>query len=184
SISPSAPVWGELVSVQCTLTPRLDGAVVQWMLNSYPLGPNTPGVTNLNEGRLTAKAADKLAGTWTCSVHKSKNVWKASVELSVKVVMSKKKGSMMLSCQLSDSSEVTDYEWVHVSYDINGTESVGPILRGQTVSVKESGGEWMCRYIGKNGVLGNVTTQVNFMGKTWVHNKHFLHMETEFISTR
>ncbi|MED6252129.1 hypothetical protein ATANTOWER_007367 [Ataeniobius toweri] len=259
SISPSAPMWGELVSAQCTLTPRLDGAVVQWMLNSYPLGPNTAGVTNLNEGRLTAKAADKLAGTWTCSVHKSKNVWKASVELSVKgiiqppkddtklyaalgspftmpcvfspgfsptrtlveklnrripqvfnnrsasssswdksiiiqevvpenegkytctgitkgqrltrtmhlvvakIVMSKKKGSMMLSCQLSDSSEVTDYEWVHVSYDINGTESVGPILRGQTVSVKESGGEWMCRYIGKNGVLGNVTTQVHFM---------------------
>lgn len=87
----------------------------------------------------------------------------------------------MLSCQLSDPSEVTDYEWVHVSYDINGTESVGPVQEGQTIPVKEDFGEWTCRYLGENGLLGNVTTQVHLMGKT--HNKYELHMEAGFIST-
>lgn len=259
SVSPAAPVWGEVVSFQCTVTPSLENAVVQWMLNSSPVVPESPVVTHSSGSVLKALATDKLAGTWTCFIHKSKNVWKASVELSVrgivqpprdeikfyaalgssfimpcvfsaqlvpiqplvekldsriphvfsnrsisssnwdksiiiqevvpenegkyrcggtingtrltrtmqlvvaKIVKSKKKGSMMLSCHLSDSSEVTKYEWVNVNYDINGTKSVGPILYGQTVSVTENLGEWTCRYFGKNGLLGNVTTQIHLM---------------------
>ncbi|KAM4735231.1 protein sidekick homolog [Anableps anableps] len=81
-----------------------------------------------------------------------------------KIVKSKMKESTMLSCQLSDSSEVTKYEWVHVSYDINGTELVGAIQYGQTISVKENFGEWTCRYFGLDGLLGNVTLQVHLIG--------------------
>uniref|UniRef100_M4AAD7 Lymphocyte activation gene 3 protein-like n=1 Tax=Xiphophorus maculatus TaxID=8083 RepID=M4AAD7_XIPMA len=222
------------------------------------LEPYAPKTRTLSGRAVDVQASDKLAGTWTCSVHRSSNVWSASVELSVtgiiqppkqdtklyaalgssftmpcvfspslspkavlvekldsgfqifnnrsasssswdksiviqevvpenegryrcggtiqerrlsqtmqlvvaKIVKSKKKGTTMLSCQLSDPSEVTDYQWVHVSYDINGTESVGPVQYGQTVPVKEDLGEWTCRYLGTNGLLGNVTTQVHVM---------------------
>uniref|UniRef100_A0A8C6KI22 Ig-like domain-containing protein n=1 Tax=Nothobranchius furzeri TaxID=105023 RepID=A0A8C6KI22_NOTFU len=72
---------------------------------------------------------------------------------------SKKKGSVGLTCQLSDASEVTKYEWVHATYDLNGTKSDGPILKEQTI-YPEHGGEWTCQYYGKEGFLGNVTTQV------------------------
>ncbi|XP_032414089.1 lymphocyte activation gene 3 protein [Xiphophorus hellerii] len=255
SVFPSTPMWGDDVSVRCSVTPWPEGAVVYWTLNSQPYAPKT----RTSSGRaVDVQASDKLAGTWTCSVHRSSNVWSASVELSVtgiiqppkqdtklyaalgssftmpcvfspslspkavlvekldsgfqifnnrsasssswdksiviqevvpenegryrcggtiqerrlsqtmqlvvaKIVKSKKKGTTMLSCQLSDPSEVTDYQWVHVSYDINGTESVGPVQYGQTVPVKEDFGEWTCRFLGTSGLLGNVTTQVHLM---------------------
>ncbi|KAF7226956.1 transcript variant X4 [Nothobranchius furzeri] len=76
-----------------------------------------------------------------------------------KIIQSKKKGSVGLTCQLSDASEVTKYEWVHATYDLNGTKSDGPILKEQTI-YPEHGGEWTCQYYGKEGFLGNVTTQV------------------------
>ncbi|XP_005798905.1 lymphocyte activation gene 3 protein-like [Xiphophorus maculatus] len=255
SVFPSTPMWGDDVSVRCSVTPWPENAVVYWTLNNQPYAPKT---RTLSGRAVDVQASDKLAGTWTCSVHRSSNVWSASVELSVtgiiqppkqdtklyaalgssftmpcvfspslspkavlvekldsgfqifnnrsasssswdksiviqevvpenegryrcggtiqerrlsqtmqlvvaKIVKSKKKGTTMLSCQLSDPSEVTDYQWVHVSYDINGTESVGPVQYGQTVPVKEDLGEWTCRYLGTNGLLGNVTTQVHVM---------------------
>ncbi|XP_014901632.1 lymphocyte activation gene 3 protein [Poecilia latipinna] len=260
SVSPSTPMWGDNVSLRCSVTPWPENAVVYWMLNRQPSTSKTGRVVEVQEtGRVVeVQASDELAGTWTCFVHKSSNIWKASVELSVagiiqpakqdtklyaalgssftmpcifspnlspkaalvekldsgfqifnnrsasssswdksiviqevvpenegryrcggtverrrlsqtmqlvvaKIVKSKKKGTTMLSCQLSDPSEVTSYEWVHVSYDINGTELVEPVQYGQTVPVKEDFGEWTCRYFGTNGLLGNVTTQVHLM---------------------
>ncbi|KAM9353491.1 lymphocyte activation gene 3 protein [Symphorus nematophorus] len=83
-------------------------------------------------------------------------------------IPSKKRGSMKLTCQLTDTSEVTDYEWVHVVYDLNGTQSLGSIQKGKTLSIsmvsEENWGEWICRFYGKEGILGNVTTHVHLMG--------------------
>ncbi|KAM6994345.1 lymphocyte activation gene 3 protein [Tautogolabrus adspersus] len=82
----------------------------------------------------------------------------AKIESSV---VSKKKGSVTLTCQLTDTSEVTDYEWVHVVYGLNGTQSVGSIKKGKTLILnkmsEENRGEWVCRFYGKQGILGNVT---------------------------
>ncbi|XP_068426588.1 lymphocyte activation gene 3 protein-like [Clinocottus analis] len=84
-------------------------------------------------------------------------------------VPSQAKGSETLTCQLTDSSEVTDYEWVHVEYDLNGTRSVGSIQKGKTVSVskvsEENHGEWACRFYGKDGILGNVTYHIQRMSR-------------------
>ncbi|XP_070692034.1 lymphocyte activation gene 3 protein-like [Pempheris klunzingeri] len=81
--------------------------------------------------------------------------------------LSKKKGSVTLTCQLTDTSEVTDYEWVHVVYDLNGTKSVGSVQKGKTLSINtvsdENWGEWTCRFYGKEGVLGNVTYHIQQM---------------------
>ncbi|XP_067457287.1 lymphocyte activation gene 3 protein-like [Thunnus thynnus] len=80
---------------------------------------------------------------------------------------SKKKASMTLTCQLTDESEVTEYEWVHVTYDLNGTQSVESIQNGKTLSIgkvsDENWGEWACRFYGKEGILGNVTYNVQLM---------------------
>lgn len=76
---------------------------------------------------------------------------------------------MTLTCQLTDSSEVTDYEWVHVVYDLNGTQSVGSIQKGKTLSIskvsEENMGEWTCLFYGKEGILGNVTYHIQLMSK-------------------
>ncbi|XP_070767756.1 lymphocyte activation gene 3 protein-like [Enoplosus armatus] len=82
-------------------------------------------------------------------------------------IPSDKKGSVTLTCQLTDSSQVTDYEWVHVVYDLNGTQSVGSIQKGKTLSIskvsEENRGEWACRFYGKEGILGNVTYNIQLM---------------------
>ncbi|XP_042345297.1 lymphocyte activation gene 3 protein-like [Plectropomus leopardus] len=82
-------------------------------------------------------------------------------------IPSKKTGSVTLTCRLSDTSEVTDYEWVHVVYDLNGTQSVGSIQKGKTLDLstvsEDDQGEWACRFYGKYGVLGNVTHHIKLM---------------------
>ncbi|XP_070823195.1 lymphocyte activation gene 3 protein-like [Chaetodon trifascialis] len=79
---------------------------------------------------------------------------------------SKERGTVTLTCQLSDSSDVTDYEWVHVVYDLNGTQSIGSIQKGKTLSISkmsENQGEWACRFYGTEGILGNVTSHIQLM---------------------
>lgn len=74
----------------------------------------------------------------------------------------------MLTCQLSDTSEVTDYEWVRVTYDPNGTQSFETIQKGNKLSIsvsEEIQGEWTCRFYGRGGILGNVTHHIQLMSK-------------------
>ncbi|XP_059195845.1 lymphocyte activation gene 3 protein-like [Centropristis striata] len=82
-------------------------------------------------------------------------------------IPSEKSGSVTLTCQLTDPSEVTDYEWVHVVYDLNGTQSIGSIQKGKTLTIstksEENRGEWTCRFYGKRGVLGNITHNIQVM---------------------
>ncbi|KAK2844742.1 hypothetical protein Q5P01_011401 [Channa striata] len=82
-------------------------------------------------------------------------------------ISSKKKGSMTLKCQLSDESEITDYEWFRVTYDLNGNKSAESIQKGKTLIIsempEENNGEWSCLFYGKEGILGNVTHHVQLM---------------------
>ncbi|CAK6966220.1 lymphocyte activation gene 3 protein-like [Scomber scombrus] len=96
---------------------------------------------------------------------------------------SKTKAAVTLTCQLTDASDVTDYEWVRVTYDINGTQSVGPIQKGKTISISresdEKWGEWACRFYGKEGILGNITYHVPLMaGLTGQKSKGLSHNTT------
>ncbi|XP_041842754.1 lymphocyte activation gene 3 protein-like isoform X1 [Melanotaenia boesemani] len=253
STSPPAPLSGDDVLINCSVTPWPTNALVQWKLN------NNSFVSQNGVGMVVKeKATEGMTGKWTCVISYNSNVWHASTTLSVngiiqpakddtkmyaavgstltlpcvfspglfplgivwtklnksnhnldsrhppsstwiksikinvvlfedqgkyrctgtvkgqtlartmqlvvaKVVQSKKENSVMLTCQLSDASEVTEYEWIRVTVDINGTETFGPVLKGQTVVLKENSGDWTCRYYGKNGILGNVTYQVPLM---------------------
>uniref|UniRef100_A0A3P8SW07 Ig-like domain-containing protein n=1 Tax=Amphiprion percula TaxID=161767 RepID=A0A3P8SW07_AMPPE len=78
----------------------------------------------------------------------------------------KEKGSVTLSCQLSDSSDVTKYDWVQTTSDPNGTESVRSVLKGKTVRISPESeqNQWTCRFYGKEGVLGNITHQAQLIG--------------------
>nr|XP_057910106.1 lymphocyte activation gene 3 protein-like [Doryrhamphus excisus] len=69
-----------------------------------------------------------------------------------------------LTCQLTDTSEVMRYEWVHVTYDPSGTRLVKSIQEGKTLYMGkvnvEDVGEWVCRFHGKERLLGNVTHRI------------------------
>ncbi|XP_033495786.1 lymphocyte activation gene 3 protein [Epinephelus lanceolatus] len=278
SVSSSGPVWGNNVLISCNVTPKPQGASVEWTLNNSPFVPQA-GITSERGDALSVvseKATVRLTGKWTCIVGYKGNEGRASAALTVKGIInpskdsakvyaavgstvtlpcvfspglspsnpvweklkpsylfkpssnrlpasfsptspnsqdpvdksaslkevgfedegkyrcsgtiegqrlsrtmqlvvakiesstpSKKTDSMTLTCQLTDSSEVTDYEWVHMVYDLNGTQSVGSTQKEKTLSIsqdsKENQGEWTCVFYGKGGILGNVTHHIHLM---------------------
>ncbi|XP_056236256.1 lymphocyte activation gene 3 protein-like [Seriola aureovittata] len=278
SFSPPVLISRSYVSITCGVTPWLNEASVQWMLNNSPFIPQTGITLNRDSSKsvVSGKVKEGLTGNWTCVVSYKGKEGRASAALSVKgiiqpsndntkvyaavgsavtlpcvfspdlnpsiptweklqpgsllkavpghlrpsfspysrspklpsdmsvsvkevefkdkgkyrcsatvqgqkltrdiqlvvakidsSVLSKKKDSVTLTCQLSDTSEVTDYEWVHVTYDINGTQSVESIQKGKTLSIsqvsEENWGEWVCRFTSKDGILGNVTYHAQLM---------------------
>ncbi|KAM4601514.1 lymphocyte activation gene 3 protein [Polymixia lowei] len=83
-------------------------------------------------------------------------------------ISSTRRAPATLSCDLSDPSEVTNYEWAHVTFDLNGTQSVTSIQEGKVLkfnsATEENAGEWTCRFYGKKGILGNVTYHIHQIG--------------------
>uniref|UniRef100_A0A667X4L4 Ig-like domain-containing protein n=1 Tax=Myripristis murdjan TaxID=586833 RepID=A0A667X4L4_9TELE len=82
-------------------------------------------------------------------------------------ISSKKKATVTLTCLLSDESEVTDYKWVHVTHDFNGSQSERSVQTGKVLKIdkmaEENSGEWACRFYGEKGILGNVTYHIPLM---------------------
>jgi len=74
-----------------------------------------------------------------------------------------------LTCHLSNSSQITSYEWLRVNYGPNGTQTVTSVQKTKSFRIQEvngkDAGEWVCRYYGKQGVLGNVTYELHVMGR-------------------
>lgn len=100
---------------------------------------------------------------------------------------SKTKAAVTLTCQLTDASDVTDYEWVRVTYDINGTQSVGPTQKGKTISISresDESGEWACLFYGKEGILGNITYHVPLMGKFSSLDIFYINLVTNNVTNK
>ncbi|KAJ8392897.1 hypothetical protein AAFF_G00071010 [Aldrovandia affinis] len=74
-----------------------------------------------------------------------------------------------LTCDLSNDTGVTGYEWVRVTYDFNGTQTVAQKHQAKALKIEkmteEHSGEWACRYRGKQGILGNVTYHLQVMSR-------------------
>ncbi|XP_072769053.1 cell adhesion molecule DSCAM-like [Nerophis lumbriciformis] len=72
--------------------------------------------------------------------------------------------TVALTCQLTDTSEVARYQWVHVTFAPSGTPLVESIQEGKTLYMTngndEGVGEWVCRFYSKEGLLGNVTHRI------------------------
>lgn len=87
----------------------------------------------------------------------------------VSKISPKKKATVTLTCHLSDASEVTEYEWVHVTHDFNVSQSERSIQNWKVLKTdkmaEENSGEWACRFYGKKGILGNVTYHIPLMSK-------------------
>ncbi|KAL0985111.1 hypothetical protein UPYG_G00153030 [Umbra pygmaea] len=275
SISPSAPVEGDKMTITCSVTPWPTGATVSWMLNEKTIHPESADyvLSKTQVYVLQTKASDSMAGNWSCVVGSdgrtpgnastpltvrgivkpsrdsasvyaelgaavtlpcvfssgltpSKPVWErlgrfgsvlplppsfntsflpprqvwdmsvvvgevrqgdagryrcsATVE-GIRVVREMQlvtsqvfsnealtqKTPATLTCHLSNTSEVTDYEWVQVNSDPNNTQSVSSFQKGRVLKINKetdrNSGQWVCRFYGKQGVLGNVTYHIPLM---------------------
>ncbi|XP_060936719.1 lymphocyte activation gene 3 protein-like [Limanda limanda] len=161
---PSSPLWEKL---------QPGSLNKQAPSRSAPsFSPSSPSSQLPWDKSISLKEVDlKDAGKYRCSGTIQGQRLAQNIQLVVakidSSVPSKKKGSVMLTCKVSDTSEVTEYEWVRVTYDLNGTEAFGSIHKGKTPSIsllsEESWGTWACRFSGKDGILGNITHHVPMM---------------------
>ncbi|XP_071324675.1 lymphocyte activation gene 3 protein-like [Trachinotus anak] len=176
---------GSAVTLPCVFSPGITPSLPVWeklqsgsLLKSVPghLSPSFSPSSQSPELPWDKSASLKEVGfedegRYRCSATVEGQKLSRNIQLVVaqidRSVSSKKKDSVTLTCQLSDASEVTDYEWVYVTYDINGTQSVRPIQKGKTLSIsqvsEENWGEWVCLFSSKDGMLGNVTYHVQLM---------------------
>ncbi|KAK5861782.1 hypothetical protein PBY51_017232 [Eleginops maclovinus] len=157
-LTPSNPVWEKLKPgfLFYPAPGLLPASFSLSSTSSQPLGDKSGSLREVgfeDEGR------------YRCSGTVDQQQLTRNMQLVVAKIVSstplKKTGSVTLTCQLTDAKGVTDYEWVHVVSDLNGSQSVQSVQKGNTLSIdttsEENQGEWACRFYGKDGVLGNVT---------------------------
>ncbi|XP_063054346.1 hemicentin-2-like [Engraulis encrasicolus] len=114
------------------------------------------------------------AGSYRCSgaVGRLGRLVERKMELVTAQVLSslpsKKSSGLTLTCQLSNDREVTIYEWLRVNYDNASVATITSLGEGRTLKLPvvttDDIGEWVCRYHGRNGPLGNVTYHLQLMG--------------------
>ncbi|XP_073340857.1 lymphocyte activation gene 3 protein-like [Pagrus major] len=162
---PAKPVWAKLKPGSLFIhTPdRLPASFIASSPSSQPTSDQSATLKEVEfEDEGTYRCSGIVKGHW---LTRNMQLVVAKIDSSTP---SKKRDSMTLTCQLTDTSEVVDYEWVHVVYDLNGTQSVGSIQKGKTLRLgkvsEENQGEWTCRFYGKEGILGNVTHHIPLMG--------------------
>ncbi|KAM9852081.1 lymphocyte activation gene 3 protein [Aulostomus maculatus] len=175
---------GSAVTLPCVFSPGLIPSEPVWQkLRPGSLFKPAPGSPLPSSSSSSHFAGDKSLllkevrfedeGRYRCSGSNEGQKLTRNLQLVVAKIVSSlpSKNSKLLTliCKLSDSSEVTNYEWVHVTYDLNGTKSFGSIQKGNTLRINkgsaENAGEWACRFYDKKELLGNVTYHVPLMGR-------------------
>ncbi|XP_034074838.1 lymphocyte activation gene 3 protein-like [Gymnodraco acuticeps] len=161
-LTPSDPVW-EKLKPGFLFKPspgRLPASFSPSSSSSQPLSDKSASLTEVEVG-------DK--GRYRCSGTLDGQQLTRNMELIVAKIISSppSKTSVTLTCDLTDSSEVTDYEWVQLISDLNGSQSVQSVQKGISLSIntesEENQGEWACLFYGKHGILGNVTYHIHTM---------------------
>ncbi|XP_057689848.1 lymphocyte activation gene 3 protein-like isoform X2 [Corythoichthys intestinalis] len=147
--NPSEPTWQKLKP----------GSAVQFLPSSDSSSqPILDKSANLKDISLEDE------GTYRCSglvegQNLSRKVQLVVARIDRNIEPSKK--SHTLTCQLTDTSEVTHYQWVRVRYDLSGTQLVKSIQEGKTLQLSEAalqdGGELVCQFYSMEGLVGNVT---------------------------
>lgn len=85
------------------------------------------------------------------------------------VLSSNTEGKKTLTCHISNTSHVTDYEWIHVEYRVNNTQTFTSIKKSASkvlvISKEKHLGEWVCRFYNHQQLLGNVTYHLQMMSE-------------------
>ncbi|XP_056090843.1 T-cell surface glycoprotein CD4-like [Rhinichthys klamathensis goyatoka] len=170
---------GSSVSLPCLFTDGLIPGTVTWNRTESPRP--LPASFDRSIGSATSATIQRVEdgdeGMYTCS-GRMKGLKREGIkvqrrmELVVTRVLSSSSssgnGPVTLTCHLSNSDQITSYEWLRVTYGPNDTQTVTSVQKTKSFRIKQvtekHAGEWMCRYYGKQGVLGNVTYQFNIMG--------------------
>uniref|UniRef100_A0A674EW26 Ig-like domain-containing protein n=1 Tax=Salmo trutta TaxID=8032 RepID=A0A674EW26_SALTR len=159
--SASAKVYAERLDTSGSALPLPPSFNLSSLLSLPPLG-QVLGVGQVGQGD---------GGRYRCSgTVEGRRVTREMQLVTAQVLSSSpstQKAPVSLTCHLSDASEVTEYEWVRVTYDLNGTQSESSVQKGRVLGINRvtdrNSGEWACRFHGKEGALGSVTYHLHLM---------------------
>lgn len=167
---------GSSVSLPCLFTDGLIPNTVTWNRTESPR-PLSASFNWSLESATIQRVEDGDEGMYTCSgrmegLKRQGIKVQRRMELVVTRVLSTStssgNGPVTLTCHLSNSDQITSYEWLRVTYGANDTQTVTSVQKTKSFRIQQvtekHAGEWMCRYYGKQGVLGNVTYQFHMMG--------------------
>ncbi|KAK7157382.1 hypothetical protein R3I93_008766 [Phoxinus phoxinus] len=166
---------GSSVSLPCMFTDGLISNTVTWNRTGSPRPLSASFDWSLGSATIQ-RVEDGDEGMYTCSgrmkgLKREGITVQRRMELVVTRVLSSSassgNGPVTLTCHLSNSDQITSYEWLRVTYGPNDTQTVTPVQKTKSSRIQvteKHAGEWMCRYYGEQGVLGNVTYEFQIMG--------------------
>ncbi|XP_073703953.1 lymphocyte activation gene 3 protein-like [Garra rufa] len=174
---------GSSVSLPCVFTDGLIPNTIMWNRTSKTSNARLPLSASFNKSAGPSTSAtiqrveDGDEGMYTCSgMMGGLNGKRIKVQRTMELVVSRVlrsssssgNGLVKLTCHLSNSDQITSYEWLRVTYGPNNTQTVTSVQNTTSIRIQEAtekdAGEWVCRYYGKEGVLGNATYELYVMG--------------------
>ncbi|KAK2903320.1 hypothetical protein QQF64_009743 [Cirrhinus molitorella] len=172
---------GSSVSLPCIFTDGLIPNTTMWTRTSTTSNARLPASFDKSAGPSESATIQRVEngneGTYKCSgMMRGLNGQRIEVQRRMELVVSQVlrsssssgNGPVTLTCQLSKSDQITSYEWFRVTYGPNNTQTVTSVQKTKSLRIQEAtekdAGEWVCRYYGKEGVLGNATYQLYVMG--------------------
>lgn len=76
---------------------------------------------------------------------------------------------MTLTCRISSTGQITEYEWIHVKYGVNDTQTFNSVQKSTSevlsIPKEKQLGEWVCRFYNKQQLLGNATYYLQMMSE-------------------
>ncbi|XP_061770893.1 protein sidekick-2-like [Nerophis ophidion] len=162
---------GRAATLPCVFSPGLSPSETSWHKPSGPLPPSFSSSSPASKPAWDQSArlgnvSFEDEGIYRCAGVVGGQSLSRRMQLVVAKVgrsVSWRK-TVALTCQLTDTSEVARYQWVHVTFDPSGTPLVEPIQEGKTLYMTngndEGVGDWVCRFYSKEGLLGNVTHRI------------------------
>ncbi|CAM4698318.1 unnamed protein product [Leuciscus chuanchicus] len=170
---------GSSVSLPCLFTDGLIPNTVTWNRTESPrpLPASFDWPLGSTASATIQRVEDGDEGMYTCS-GRMKGLKREGIEVQRRMELvvarvlsssaSSGNGPVTLTCHLSKSDQNISYEWFRVTYGPNDTQTVTSVRKTKSFRIQQvtekHAGEWMCRYYGKQGALGNVTYQFPIMG--------------------
>ncbi|XP_067094341.1 lymphocyte activation gene 3 protein-like [Osmerus mordax] len=178
---------GSAVTLPCVFTSGLAPSGVLWertakgSLSASAVVPILPPSANLSSTAsqapwdrsvVVAEVGVEDGGGYRCSGSVTGKKLGRGMHLVTAQVLrnspTSRRAPVTLTCHLSDASEVTDYSWVQLTPVLNGTQSAIPFpSNGKVLNIgavtEKTAGEWACLFYGKQGMLGNVTYDLQLM---------------------
>ncbi|RXN33386.1 lymphocyte activation gene 3 protein-like [Labeo rohita] len=174
---------GSSVSLPCVFTDGLIPNTVIWNRTSttsnahVPLPASFEASAGPSASAAIQRVEDGDEGMYTCSgMMSGLNGERIKVQRKMELVVSRVlrsssssgNGPVTLTCNLSNSDQITSYEWLRVTYGPNDTQTVTSVQKTKSFRIQESteknAGEWVCRYYRNEELLGNATYHLLVMG--------------------